>query len=131
MLDHGPRVPRLLAAFGFAVVLATAACNSNSSPSASSGGAGGASQSTGGSGSSVSIIDFGFNPSSTTVKAGTTVNWTNTGSATHTVTADDGSFDSGHLSGGSNFSHTFSTAGTFTYHCAIHSSMKATIVVTP
>jgi plastocyanin len=80
---------------------------------------------------SVSIVDFAFQPAQLTVATGTTVQWTNTGSATHTVTADDGSFDSGRLSGGSHFSHTFSAAGTFTYHCSIHPSMQATIVVTP
>jgi hypothetical protein len=45
------------------------------------------------------------------------------------VTADDGSFDSGTLNPGASFSQTFSTAGTFTYHCAIHPRMTGTIVV--
>ena len=43
----------------------------------------------------VSIVDFAFQPASIEVPAGSTVTWTNTGAATHTVTADDGAFDSG------------------------------------
>jgi plastocyanin len=49
----------------------------------------------------------------------------------HTVTFDDGSADSGNLAPGSTFDHTFATAGTFAYHCAIHSSMHGTVTVTP
>ena len=77
------------------------------------------------------IVDFGFQPSSVTVKAGTTVTWTNTGSASHMVTADDGSFDSGTLATGSTFTQPFMKAGTYAYHCTIHSSMTATVVVQP
>jgi plastocyanin len=77
------------------------------------------------------IVDFGFNPATLTVKAGTTVTWTNTGSAPHTVTADDGSFDSGSLNGGATFQQTFAKAGTYAYHCKIHHSMTAKVVVQP
>ena len=77
------------------------------------------------------IVDFAFQPASITVRAGTTVTWTNTGGAPHTATADDGSFDSGSLSGGSTFSQPFTKAGTYAYHCAIHTSMKWTVVVQP
>ena len=56
--------------------------------------------------------------------------WTNSGAATHTVTADNGAFDSGRLASGATFSQTFDTAGTFTYHCEIHPQMTGTIVVT-
>ena len=77
---------------------------------------------------------FAFSPASLTIKAGTTVTWKNTTAAPHTVTSDDGkSFDSrsdnpiAPQSG--TFSFTFTTAGTFAYHCAIHPFMKATIIV--
>ena len=80
-------------------------------------------------GTTASIIDFGFSPSSITIKVGSSVTWTNTGNATHTVTADDGSFDSGSVTSGATFSHTFATAGTFAFHCAIHPGMKGTVVV--
>jgi plastocyanin len=131
---HSPRarVPAFVATFGLAIALVGAACNSNSSPAgATSGAGGGAGSSAATGGNSVAIVDFAFNPTSVTVKAGTTVNWMNNGSTTHTVTADDGSFDSGNLNGGASFSHTFASAGTFSYHCSIHSSMKATVTVTP
>ena len=77
---------------------------------------------------------FGFNPTTITIAVGTTVTWTNTTGAPHTVTSDDGkSFDSGLNTpispNGGTFSFTFSKAGTFTYHCQIHPSMKATIIV--
>ena len=123
------RIPAFVAAFGLAVALVGAACNGTTTPAPSTGA--GASAGSGGSGSSVAIVDFAFNPTTLSVKAGTSVTWTNTGSATHTVTADDGSFDSGNVNAGATFTQAFATAGTFTYHCKIHSSMKATITVTP
>ncbi len=79
---------------------------------------------------------FAFSPATLTIKVGTTVTWTNTTSAPHTVTSDDGTtFDSGintPLSpNGGTFSHTFTKAGTYAYHCQIHPFMKATIIVQP
>jgi plastocyanin len=80
------------------------------------------------SGNSVTIMNFSFNPKSLTVKVGTKVTWTNQDSVTHTVTADQGAFNSTVPSGNS-FSFTFTKAGTYAYHCMIHPSMTATIVV--
>jgi plastocyanin len=56
-------------------------------------------------------------------------------SFSHTVTADDGSFDSGTLSSGKSFSYTFNTAGDFPYHCTFHGGpggegMAGTVTVT-
>ena len=79
----------------------------------------------------VTIDNFAFSPQSLQVKVGTTVTWTNNQGATHTVTSDTGAWDSGNLSQGKSFSFTFTTAGTFAYHCAIHSSMTGTVEVTP
>src|SRR4051794_30997151 len=81
-------------------------------------------------GSTVQVVDFAFEPGTLTVPAGTTVTWTNAGSRPHTVTADDGSFDSGRLDPGEQFSQTFDQAGTFTYHCGFHPDMQGSIVVT-
>jgi plastocyanin len=81
-------------------------------------------------GTAVSIVDFAFQPASIEVPAGSTVTWTNAGAATHTATADDGTFDSGQLKPGANFSQTFTTPGTYTYHCEIHPQMTGTVVVT-
>jgi plastocyanin len=78
---------------------------------------------------SVSIVNMSFSPASLTVTAGTTVMWTNNDNMTHTVTADDDSFDSGNIAMGTKYSKLFSTAGTYSYHCTIHPNMKGTIVV--
>jgi plastocyanin len=78
----------------------------------------------------VSVVDFAFEPATVTVPAGATVTWTNTGSRPPTVTADDGSFDSGRLDPGEQFSQTFDQPGTFTYHCGFHPEMQGSIVVT-
>ena len=79
--------------------------------------------------SSVSIANFSFSPATLNVAVGTKVTWTNNDSVTHTVTAIQGAFDSNDLSPGSTFSFTFTKAGTYTYHCKIHPSMTATIIV--
>src|SRR5215212_9265840 len=77
----------------------------------------------------VSVVDFAFEPGTISVPVGATVTWTNTGSRPHTVTADDGSFDSGRLDPGEQFSQTFDQPGTYTYHCGFHPEMQGTIVV--
>jgi plastocyanin len=92
------------------------------------GGGGGGSGGQAGSGA-VRIADFAFAPDERDVKVGDSVKWTNSDGATHTVTADDGAFDSGNLAGGKSFSFTFDQAGTFAYHCNIHQSMTGTVVV--
>ena len=91
----------------------------------------------------VAIVDYSFSPSPVTIKVGGTVDWTNTGAATHTVTADDGAWTSGQVAGmgsatyggtgsaGGSFSRTFAAAGTYTYHCSIHTYMTGTVTVTP
>lgn len=78
---------------------------------------------------SVSIVNMSFSPATLTVTAGTTVTWTNNDNMTHTVTSDAVGFDSGDLAVGVKFSKVFSVAGTFTYHCTIHPTMKGTIIV--
>lgn len=77
----------------------------------------------------VTIMDFGFTPGEIAIAAGMTVIWTNTGSAPHTVTFDDGSESSDQLPGGAAFARTFATPGTFAYICAIHPSMTGSVVV--
>jgi plastocyanin len=75
----------------------------------------------------VSITNFAFMPESTTVKKDATVTWTNEDSAAHTVVSSV--FDSPSLGKGQTFSHTFDTAGTYSYHCSIHPSMQGTVIV--
>jgi LPXTG-motif cell wall-anchored protein len=78
---------------------------------------------------SVTMGDFFFQPASVTVAVGDTVTWHNSGQAPHTATADDGSFDTGTIQPGGSGSHTFNSAGTFSYICTIHPNMKGTVRV--
>ena len=77
----------------------------------------------------VSIQDVKFTPREIKVKKGDTVVWTNSDERDHTVTADDGAFDSGNLRNGKTFRRKFEKPGKFKYHCEYHPRMKATIVV--
>ncbi len=76
---------------------------------------------------SVAILDRSFSPISVTVAPGGTVSWANQSDRDHTVTGTG--FDSGILGGGGRFSHTFPSAGTFTYICELHSEMRASVTV--
>ena len=78
----------------------------------------------------VSIKNMAYTPGSLSVKAGATVTWTNSDTTIHTVTADDGSFNSGNIAVGATYSKVFSSAGAFSYHCALHPEMTGTLTVT-
>jgi plastocyanin len=75
------------------------------------------------------IANFKFSPDSIQAKVGDVVTWTNNDSASHTVTIDSGACDAGTVASGSSASLVFTVAGTYTYHCSIHPSMKGTVVV--
>ena len=77
----------------------------------------------------VTIKGFAFEPETLTISAGDQVVFTNEDSAPHTATADNGAFDTGTLSRGQSATLTFGGAGTFTYFCAIHPSMKGSLTV--
>jgi len=83
----------------------------------------------GASAATVSVQFQAFSPVPAEVLPGETVEWDNVSERTHTVTADDGSFDSGDLDPAGKFSVTFASAGTFAYHCTIHSFMHGKVVV--
>lgn len=76
---------------------------------------------------SVFIKDFSFNPSSLTVKIGTTVIWMNNGSAEHSVKSDN--FNSEIFSKGGSYQFQFNNAGVYDYICGVHPSMKGKITV--
>ena len=78
----------------------------------------------------VAIVNYTFEPMELTIKVGTTVTWENKDAVPHTVTADNGAFDSGRMNQGDKFSFTFNEPGTYTYICDIHPYMKGTITVT-
>ncbi len=71
-----------------------------------------------------------FSPSTITITAGQKVCWQNSSAVAHTVTDDGGAFDI-NLPVGNIYVHTYSTAGTFPYHCKIHAGMTGTVVVNP
>jgi plastocyanin len=77
------------------------------------------------------IHDFAFTPATVTVRADTTVTWTNNDSVDHTVTADAGRFGSSALGTKRTFAFSFTTPGTYSYHCSIHPFMHGSVVVTP
>ncbi|HZQ37563.1 MAG TPA: cupredoxin family copper-binding protein [Dehalococcoidia bacterium] len=77
----------------------------------------------------VGIAGFAFTPATLHVPVGGSVVWTNNDAVTHTVTPDAGGIDAHELAPGAGFTQTFNTAGTFSYHCAIHPFMKGSIVV--
>jgi plastocyanin len=70
-----------------------------------------------------------FAPNPVTVAVGGTVTWTNNDNTTHTSTANNGAWNSGNIGPGGKFSMTFPTAGSFTYHCAIHPGMVGSVTV--
>jgi len=77
----------------------------------------------------VAIWDFFFDPARLSVAPGTTVVWVNMGAHPHTVSAFDGSFDSGVLMPGDAFAITFGGSGTVWYFCKIHPSMIGSVTV--
>ena len=83
--------------------------------------------------SSVSVMvlidQFVFSPDMIKVKAGTEVIWKNKDSTSHTVTAEDGSFNSGTITSGGEFKMRFIRPGTYSYTCDMHSFMSGKIVV--
>jgi plastocyanin len=81
------------------------------------------------SGPSVSIENFNYVSANVTVPAGTTVVWTNNDDVEHTITASDNSFSSQPLQTDAQFSHTFTTPGSYSYFCAIHPFMTGKVIV--
>lgn len=78
-----------------------------------------------------SVVAKDFSLTSASVAVGTQVTFENTGPSTHTMTADDGSFDTDRVAPGSSAKVTApSTPGSYTFHCKIHPSMTGTLTVT-
>ena len=84
---------------------------------------------------SISIVEpraqenWGYAPAKRSIRPGTWVTWSNAGQDAHTVTALDGSFDSGNLDPSEGFAWYFDQAGTWQYTCTLHPWMVGTIVV--
>jgi plastocyanin len=78
----------------------------------------------------IRIVDNRFRNGTITIERGTVVKWRNRGDNTHTTTSNSGVWDSGNLLPGESFRRRFRQAGTFQFHCEIHSTMRGTITVT-
>jgi plastocyanin/uncharacterized membrane protein len=78
----------------------------------------------------VILKNFRFQPAQLNVHPGESIEFKNEDIYAHTVTADDGSFDSGLIQPGSSWKMTVTKAGNIGYHCTPHPNMKATLVAT-
>lgn len=72
---------------------------------------------------------WGYDPDTVAVWPGDIVTWVNQGDAPHTVTAVDGSFDSGVLWRGDAWSLTPTMPGWYPYYCALHPDMRGALIV--
>jgi plastocyanin len=111
-----PRVSTIIAIA--ALALGLAAC-----------GSGGKSSTPAASGAAQITIDSSFTFHPTPVKAGSTVTVKNDATVRHTVTQDGGGFDVT-IDPGKTATFTAPAAGTYKFHCKIHSSMTGTLTVT-
>lgn len=78
---------------------------------------------------SSNLTTTAFTPNPITISRGGTVTWKNSDTTPHTSTSDSGMWNSGSIAPGGTFSMTFPSAGTFTYHCTLHSGMVGSVVV--
>jgi len=78
---------------------------------------------------SAEMKNVAFAPNRIEVTAGTTIRWTNNDPLVHTITADDGSWDSGPIEPGNTWTHTFTQPGEYAFHCTPHPFMKGVVVV--
>ncbi len=80
------------------------------------------------------LTDDAYQPNPIEVTIDDTLTWTNDDIAPHTVTSGesgqpDGEFDSGIMSTGATFEHTFTEAGEYPYFCTLHPNMVGTVSV--
>jgi amicyanin len=79
--------------------------------------------------SAIAIDNFTFNPHTVTVKAGTTITWTNKDDIPHAIAAVGKQFKSKVMDTDNTYSFTFTTPGSYAYFCSLHPHMTGTIVV--
>jgi plastocyanin len=78
---------------------------------------------------SITIENFRYSPNPIQVRSGARVTVTNKDGTVHTLTARDGSFDTGELGGGAHATVTIAHAGKHEYFCEIHNYMTGTIEI--
>jgi plastocyanin len=81
-----------------------------------------------GGGTAVNIQDFSFSPGSLAVAVDGAGTWSNKDGTSHTVSFDNGP-DCGTVAAGGSLNVLFTVAGEYKYHCNIHRSMTATVLV--
>lgn len=116
---------------GTAAPAATAPQPAASEPAASApaAGGGGCTASSEAGAVSVGIENFAYAPADVTAAVGETITWTNSDSAPHTATLDDGACDTGNIAQNASAGLVFDAAGTYPYHCTVHPNMKGTITI--
>lgn len=77
----------------------------------------------------VEVVNFSYEPRVVSVTAGTTVTWRFRDQPRHDVAATDRSFGSELLTAGQEYTHTFTTPGTYDYFCTVHQYMTGTVIV--
>ena len=77
----------------------------------------------------VNIDNFSFKPRSLTVRAGSSVTWTNNDDLPHNVESTTGKFSSQVLDTGQTYTFSFKDSGSYRYYCKIHPMMQAVISV--
>ena len=112
---------RVLLVSAVVVAAASMACGSSTSVANSCG-------SSGANANINATSSLSFSPKTATITNGQSVCWQNSSSVLHTVTDDGGAFDT-NLPVGQIFVHTYSSPGTFPFHCKIHTGMTGTITV--
>jgi plastocyanin len=70
-----------------------------------------------------------FTQPTVNIQPGGSVCWTNQDAVEHTVSSDSGAFNSGSIAPGGSFRFTFPADGVFRYHCAVHPTMTASVIV--
>jgi len=80
-------------------------------------------------GNTIVIRDFAYSPDSLSPARGVTITVTNSDDAAHTLTADDGAFDTGDLGDGGTETITVEEPGRYEYHCEIHDYMTGVLEV--
>jgi plastocyanin len=128
------RIRTLISVLAVLVLVALGACGDDSKDSSSTteasptAGASTTDAPPTGSAMSLTIKDFKFSPNPLQAKVGDKVTVTNNDNTEHSVTADDGSFDTDKFASGSK-TISLSTPGAINFHCKVHSNMKGVIQV--
>jgi len=124
LLVRGSTVKRIISRFCAGAVAAGILCWSAPGTSGEMAGRGQDEES-----AQIFIESSGFEPANLNIPTGTTVTWTNHDGMAHTVFNTDKVFISEMLDTGEKYSFVFHKAGTYPYHCSIHSKMTGTVNV--